>query len=50
MVRKALIIFLMAPLLAAAVANGASFPILLMMVSLLLIALSESSARDEQED
>jgi hypothetical protein len=50
MFRKALIIFLMVPLLAAAVANGVSFPILFMMVSLLLIALTESSARDEQEE
>lgn len=49
MFRKTLIIFLMAPLLAAAVATGASFPILMLMISLLLIALVESSARDEQQ-
>jgi len=40
----------MVPLLAAAVANGASFPLLLLMVSLLLIALSESSARDDLQE
>ena len=50
MFRKTLIIFLMAPLLAAAVATRASFPILMLMISLLLIALVESSARDEQQD
>jgi hypothetical protein len=50
MFRKALIIVLMAPLLVAAVANGVSFPILLMMVSLLLIALSDASARDGSEE
>jgi hypothetical protein len=50
MVRKALIIFLMAPLLIGAVNAGTSFPVLLLMVSLLLIALSESSARDEQQE
>jgi hypothetical protein len=50
MLRKVFIILLMAPLLAAAVANGASFPILLLMFSLLLIALAESSARDEPQE
>ena len=50
MFRKTLIIFLMIPLLVAAVATGASFPILMLMISLLLIALVESSARDEQQE
>ena len=50
MFRKVLIIFLMAPLLAAAVATGTSLPLLMLMISLLLIALVESSARDEQPD
>ena len=50
MFRKLLIFLVMAPLLAAALANGASFPIVLMMLSLLLIALADSSARDEQEE
>ncbi len=49
MVRKTFIIFLMAPLLVAALATGTSFPVLLLMVSLLLIALFTPSARDEQE-
>jgi hypothetical protein len=50
MFRKVLILFLMAPLLAAAVASGASFPLLFLMISLLLIALAESSARDEPQE
>lgn len=50
MVRKLFIIFVMAPLLVAAVSTGASFPTLFLMVSLLLIAIAESSARDEQEE
>jgi len=37
----------MAPLLIGAAVTGASAPVLLMMVSLLLIALAESSARDD---
>ena len=49
MVRKMFIVFLMAPLLVAALATGTSFPVLLLMVSLLLIALFTPSARDEQE-
>ena len=48
MLRKALIVVLMAPLLVAAMASGTSFPILLLMVCLLLIALGLSTARDEQ--
>lgn len=47
MFRKASIIFLMLPLLIGAAVTGTSLPVLLMMVSLLLIALAESSARDE---
>jgi len=47
MFRKALIILLMTPLLIGAAVTGASVPLLLLMVSLLLIALAESSARDE---
>lgn len=50
MFRRALIILLMAPLLVGAVITGTSFPVLLLMVSLLLIALIESSAREEQEE
>ena len=50
MFRKILFIFLMVPLLVAAVTAGVSFPILLLMISLLFIALAESSARDEQLD
>ena len=47
MFRKAFIILLMAPLLIGAVVTGTSLPVLLMMVSLLLIALAESSSRDD---
>ncbi len=50
MFRKVLIIFLMVPLRMAALATRTSFPTLLLMISLLLIALAESSARDEQQD
>jgi hypothetical protein len=50
MFRKALIILVMAPLLAAAVATGTSFPLVLLMISLLFIALAESSARDEPQE
>jgi hypothetical protein len=49
MVRKMFIVFLMAPLLVAALATGTSFPVVLLMGSLLLIALFTPSARDEQE-
>jgi hypothetical protein len=49
MVRKTFIIFLMVPLLVAALATRTSFPVLLLMVSLLLVALFTPSARDEQE-
>jgi hypothetical protein len=50
MFRKALIIVLMAPLLIGAVNTGISFPVLLLMISLLFVALAESSARDESLD
>ena len=50
MFRKILIIFVMAPLIIAAIASGISFPVLLMMIALFLIAILESSARDEQLD
>jgi hypothetical protein len=50
MFRKILILFLMAPLLIAAFATGTSFPLLILMMSLLLVALTESSARDEQQE
>ena len=49
MVRKTFIIFLMVPLLVAALATGTSFPIRLLMMGLLLVALFTPSARDEQE-
>ena len=48
MLRRALIVILMAPLLVAAIANGASLPLVLMMASLLLVALAQSSAREEE--
>jgi hypothetical protein len=50
MFRKILILFVMTPLLIAAVVTETSFPVVLMMISLLLIALLESSTRDEQLD
>jgi hypothetical protein len=49
-IRKILFVFLMVPLLIAAASAGVSFPVLLLMISLLFIALAESSARDEQLD
>ncbi len=50
MFRKILIAILMAPLLVGAIITGTPFPVLLLMISLLLIALAQSSARDEQEE
>jgi hypothetical protein len=38
----------MAPLFAAALSSGVSFPVLVLMFSLFLIALVESSVRSEQ--
>ena len=49
MFRKFLILFLMVPLVAAALAAGASFPLLFLMVSLLLIALAAPSENEEIE-
>jgi predicted ABC-type exoprotein transport system permease subunit len=49
MFRKVLIVLLMAPLFAAAVAAGVSLPVLVLMFSLFLIALVESSTRKEQQ-
>jgi len=48
MLRKIFTIFVMAPLILAAMATDTSFPVLLLMISLLLIAMAESSAPDEQ--
>ncbi len=42
MFRKLLIILIMAPLLIGAINTGTSFPVLLLMISLLLIALAEA--------
>jgi hypothetical protein len=50
MIRKILIVFIMAPLLIGAINTGTSFPVLLLMISLLLIALAESSTRDEPQE
>lgn len=50
MFRRILILIVMTPLLIAAMVTETSFPVLLMMISLLLIALTESSTRDEQID
>jgi hypothetical protein len=49
MFRRILIILVMVPLLAAAFAAGVSFPLLLLMGSLLLIALASPSAQDVQD-
>ena len=50
MFRKILIMFVMIPLILAAIATDTSFPVLLMMISLFLIAVLESSTRDEELD
>lgn len=50
MFRKILIVFVMTPLIVAAIAADTSFPVLLMMISLFVIAVMESSTRDEQLD
>ena len=50
MLRKTLIILLMCPLLAGAMASGASVPLLVLMGILILIALAQSPAREERED
>ena len=45
MLRQILITLVMGTLLVGAAATGTSFPVLLLMGSLLLVALMESSAR-----
>jgi hypothetical protein len=40
----------MAPLFAAALATGVSYPVLVLMFSLILIALVESSTRRDQQE
>ena len=50
MLRKIFILFLMAPLIVAAATHGASLALLLLMLSLLFIALTESSVRDGQQE
>ena len=50
MIRKALILFLMGPLLVGAMASGTSVPVLALMGSLILITLAQSSTSDEQHD
>jgi hypothetical protein len=50
MLRKTLIILLMGPLLAGVMASGASVSLLVLMGSLTLIALAQSSAREERKD
>ena len=47
MFRKILMVLLAIPLLAAAWSAGASFPLLLLMVSLLLIAIASPSVHEE---
>lgn len=47
MLRKIFILMLMGSLIASAAYAGTSFPVLLMMGCLLLIALTESSVRSE---
>lgn len=50
MLRKTLIILLMAPLLIAAMYTGTPSPVLLLMLSLLLIALATPTRGEEQEE
>ena len=50
MFRKILIFLVMVPVIIAAASSETSFPVLLMMISLFLIAVMESSTRDEQID
>jgi hypothetical protein len=49
MARKIVFVFVMGLALAGAAATGTSFPVLLLMGALLLVALVETSARDEQQ-
>lgn len=50
MLRRILVILVMTPLIFAALATDTSFPVLLLMISLFLIAVMESSRRDEIPD
>ena len=50
MFRKILVIFVMGMLLIGAAATGTSLPVLLLMVSLLLVALTETEAREEHDE
>ena len=50
MFRTALTIFLMGTLMVGAAFAGTSLPVLLLMGSLLLVALFETSARHEREE
>ena len=50
MVRQVLITLVMGILLVGAAATGTSFPVLLLMGSLLLVALVETSARAERDE
>jgi hypothetical protein len=50
MFRKILIMFVMTPLIVAAIVADTSLPVLLLMISLFVIAVMESSTRDEQLD
>ena len=50
MFRRILIILVMTPLILAAISTDTSFPVLLLMICLFLIAVAESSTRDEQLD
>jgi hypothetical protein len=50
MFRKISITFVMGMLLIGAALTGTSFPVLLLMGSLLLIALVETSTREERDE
>ncbi len=50
MFRQILITSLMVMLMAGAAATGTSFPVLLLMAGLLLVALVQSSARDGRDE
>ena len=50
MARKIVLVLVMGLALVGAAAAGTSFPVLLMMVALLLVALIETSARDEKDE
>jgi hypothetical protein len=50
MTRKIVLVFVMGLALTGAAATGTSFPVLLLMVALLLVALVETSARNEEQE